>query len=123
MTSTIGTPAKAAYPDHLDRDEIRVIDALILDAIAAGYPVSVCDGEEWSVKRSYDYEEITGGVGHTDETTIRVSDEANDRRADFILIHGNLASEVIADMTDTAFARQIAARAETVARALEAEGK
>lgn len=111
---------EAAYPDHINAHERTVIDALIKDALSMGCTVSVCDGEEWPIKRSTDYKAITAEVAASDETTIRVRND--DSVATFNFVHGNLPSEVLCDMTDTPFARKIYARAEDVALDLERRG-
>lgn len=113
-----------AYPAELDRNESSVIDCLIRDALAADCTVSVFDGEEWPVKKSTDYTEITAAIGTTDETNIRVRGmfEWAEAVANFAFIHGNLPSEVLCDMTDTPFARSLILGAEACANALEARG-
>lgn len=113
-----------AYPDELDTHESAVIDCLIRDVLAADCTVSVFDGEEWPVKRSTDYTEITAAIGTTDETIIRVRGmyEGAQAAASFAFVHGNLPSEVLADMTDTPFARSLVLGAEACADTLEARG-
>lgn len=114
---------KHAYPDHLDRNELKVIDCLIRDALALGCTISVHDGEEWPVKKSRDYEHITSAVAATEHTKIRVrDDEQPDLWADFLFVHGNLPSEVLADMHDSPWARSIAVGMEACANKLEALG-
>jgi pimeloyl-CoA synthetase len=110
----------AAYPDHLDRNERKVIDRLIKDALAIGCTISVHDGEEFAIRSSDDYAAITAEVAATDETTLRVRD--GDLHAAIFLVHGNLPSEVISDMTDTPWARSIIVGAEMVAAKLEEKG-
>lgn len=115
----------AKYPDHMDRNEAKVIDCLIRDALALGCAVSVFDGEEWSIKNSTDYPAITAQIAATDITTVRVTkkiDPAQPQVATFMFVHGNAPSEVLADMTDTPFARSLIIGAEACANALEARG-
>lgn len=116
------TVISPAYPDHLDVNEAKIIDCLIRDALALGCAISINDGEEWAVKASTHYPTICAHIGATDETLIRVRETGTDNRADFMLIHGNLPSEVLADMTDTPFARSIAHGADACARRLEKMG-
>lgn len=114
------TTMTADYPDHLDANERQVIDTLIRDVLAMGCTVSVSDGEGWVVKQSKDYAAITSEIAASDETTIRV--RQGDLHAAIFFVHGNAPSEVIADMTDTPWARSLVVGAELVAAKLEERG-
>lgn len=114
------TTMTANYPDHLDASERQVIDTLIRDVLAMGCTISVHDGEEWAVKGSVDYTKITSEIAATDETIIRV--RQGDLHAAIFFVHGNAPSEVIADMTDTPWARSLVVGAERVAAKLEERG-
>jgi len=73
----------------------RTVDALL----AAGYSLSVNDGEETTVKRSRDRDEIIGALWTTGEDYI-IPHEANGARAGFVwLIHGN-GVDVISDYSE-----------------------
>lgn len=105
----------------LAHDERAIIAALLDDAAAAGYLVSVYDGEEWAVKPTHDQTPVRLHIGATDETTLRFRDPAklNDRGvADVVgsvlLIHGN-GCHVIADHSDNAATAALVRRASIVA--------
>ncbi len=56
--------------------ERRIAKKIVADALAAGYSVSVYDGEEWALKRSTDERAILAAMGSTDADSLRL------RRAD-----------------------------------------
>lgn len=77
--------------------EKRVISRLVKDALAKNYTVSLNDGEEWTVKRSRNYEEIMGAIMTTDEDFLRIRDEKGESVGSVTLIYGNDGWDVIAD--------------------------
>lgn len=96
------------YPDHymaahLDVER-RIVDLVITEALKRGWFVSVSDGEEWTVKKSADYGEITAMIAATDETKLAFHKHP-DGADGFIclgwvyLVHGN-DEDVIADYSD-----------------------
>tara|TARA_R110000868_G_scaffold47912_1_gene156421 strand:+ start:420 stop:812 length:393 start_codon:yes stop_codon:yes gene_type:complete len=88
--------------------EARVVRKLVKAAIAAGYSVSVNDGEEWTVKRSTSTKVIFDALATTGEDTIRISAADPSKTTgwhgagSFCLIYGNDPSgeEILADYTD-----------------------
>lgn len=83
--------------------EARAARKLIKAALAAGYCVSVNDGEEWTVKLSTDAKTILDALCTTEADTIVLRHaDTKERAGSFWLIYGNDAdgSELIADHTD-----------------------
>jgi hypothetical protein len=87
--------------------EARVVRKLVTAAIAAGYCISVSDGDEWTVKRSTSTRVIFDALATTGEDTIRISaadpwqTTGRHGAGSFRLIYDNDPSgeEVIADYT------------------------
>lgn len=91
--------AKHAYPDHfLNSTERKIVDKIITDALAAGYLISVFDGEAWALKPSSDYVVITADIAATDMTQLRFRKDGK-VIGSVLLIHGN-GADVIADHHD-----------------------
>ena len=81
------------------RDERETAARLILAALAAGFTVSVCDGEAWPVKRSTDALEIARGLASTEMDILKLR-RADDSVAGMIwLIWGN-GADLVSDYTD-----------------------
>jgi len=86
--------------------EARVARKLVKAALAAGYTVSVNDGEEWTVKRSTKEREIIDALATTDEDRLLLrsptANDIGDVIGSFWLIYGNDESgeELISDHTD-----------------------
>ena len=115
-----------AYPTHIDPIEPQIIDAILIAALANGYVVSVCDGEEWSLRRSNDIEAIRAAVAASDETTLMFRDPANlrpdgnpARVGSVYLVHGN-GCEVICACSDNKAINNLLAPATEIADRLEA---
>lgn len=87
-----------------ERQEAAILVELILDR---GYSVSVCDGEDWPLRRSRDKAAILGAMGSTDGDVLRLRDENGDRVADFSLIYGNGPGELVADHTANSYAESL----------------
>lgn len=68
-------------------------------ALAKGYVVSVCDGEEWTVKKSSSLTEIIDALCTTDADTLRFRDAEGNKVGCIEFVYGNLPEEVIADYT------------------------
>jgi hypothetical protein len=100
MTNTLSKYATAG--------EARVARKLVRAALAAGYAISVNDGEEWTVRRSTSQKAIFDALATTGEDYIRITaaDPSNTvgwhSAGTFELIYGNDPSgeELIADHTD-----------------------
>lgn len=85
----------------------RLVDLILQEPMNL---ISVCDGEEWTVKRSRDRAVILAALATTDQDAIRVRDGATGAsRGSFDLIWGNAddGSELIADHTDNEFCNRV----------------
>jgi hypothetical protein len=82
--------------------EATVARKLVRTILAAGYQVSVHDGEEILLKRSTRFSDIVGVLGETDESVLTIRDANNERVGAIALIWGNDPSgeELIADYTN-----------------------
>lgn len=83
--------------------EARVARRLVRAALAAGYTISVNDGEEWTVKRSTRERAILDALATTGGDLLRLRLPASaEAVGSFWLIYGNDpdGSELIADHTD-----------------------
>lgn len=75
--------------------EIKIITAVVEDGLAAGYLVSVYDGEEIVVRNSADKAAIMAGLFSTDEDMLFFTKDG--KRYYVQLIYGNSGWDVIAD--------------------------
>lgn len=88
--------------------EGQIVNALVKQALASGYRVSVCDGEEWVVKLSSNRAEIIGACFSTDADSLVIRDP-NQAGADGAfkkigavqLIYGNDGYDVISDYSSS----------------------
>jgi hypothetical protein len=84
-TSNIPADRLPAYV----RDDERAIAALIVsELIAAGYALSVYDGEEFTVRRSQDAREVCGALATTDADVL-LARMNGERAGSVTLIWGN----------------------------------
>lgn len=90
------------HRDYTTLGERRTATRLVRAAIAAGYTVSVYDGEEYTVKRSQNEAAILEALASTEEDTLVIRDSAGERIGALVLIWGNdqTGEELIADYTD-----------------------
>jgi hypothetical protein len=106
----------------MQEQEREIIERLVSDVLAAGYVVSVFDGEATALKRSDDLSEIMGALASTDMDTLIVSESPlGVWLGNVDLVYGNDPWEVIADHTDTPLMRDLLAGAEAVADKIEAD--
>jgi hypothetical protein len=109
------------YPRHLDPDEARIIDHIILPSLAAGHTISVeSGGFGYDVDASTDVNAIRDHIGATDVTHLTIlSDNPGDKGCLVTLVHGNSPHEVIADRTASPFAEALLAPAFLLAGMIE----
>jgi hypothetical protein len=90
------------HRDYTTLGERRTATRLVAAALAAGYTVSVYDGEEYPVKRSRKSKEILEALASTEEDWLVIRDGAGERLGSLRLIWGNdqTGEELIADYTD-----------------------
>lgn len=82
-----------------DHDKAALI-AIIDLALGRGYVVSVCDGAEWTVKKSADRVAILTALVSTDNDTLRFRDCHGEPVGSVWCIYGNGPGETFADYTD-----------------------
>lgn len=87
-----------AMPDYIQNHDRMMAERLIAECLRRGYNVSVNDGEETTVSRSTDAEEILTAMGSTDADSLRVRN-GETRIGTFCLIWGNDPGDTIADHT------------------------
>jgi hypothetical protein len=86
--------------DGASPHEDAIVKRLVKDTLAAGYVISVNDGEEFTVKRSADETEILTALHTTDEDYLHIRKPGEKSRVGWVrLIWGNDA-DVISDYTD-----------------------
>jgi hypothetical protein len=90
------------HRDYTTLGERRTATRLVAAALAAGYTVSVYDGEEYTVKRSRKSKEILEALATTGEDVLVIRDSAGERLGVLSLIWGNDPSgdELISDHSD-----------------------
>lgn len=81
---------------------------IVRRALKAGYSVSVHDSEEWTLKRSRDYDTIMAALGTTGEDTLRLRDSAGEVVGSLYLVWGNGPGELVADCTDNPATLEVA---------------
>lgn len=79
--------------------ESAIFTHLCETAIAWGWSVSLCDGEEWTVKKSRKLRELRDAAFSTDADTLLFRDEKNRVRGRVWLIYGNDGWDVVSDNT------------------------
>lgn len=84
--------------------EGEICAKLVRQALADGLAVSVNDGEEWTVLKSTDFDEIMAELFTTDSNTLTFRDAEGRRVGSVELIYGNEA-EVISDYSAPTYAK------------------
>lgn len=81
--------------------ETRIARCLIRHALESDYTISVCDGEEWTLKLSTDADAIMKALQSTDSDVLRFrsKQKLKPKIGDVWLIWGNL-EDVISDFSD-----------------------
>jgi len=80
--------------------QTRAARKFVRMALDRGYVVSVFDGEEYTVRQSNDFKEITEALWSTDEDALIIrKNVSGDRIGRAWLVYGNSAHELIADWT------------------------
>lgn len=83
------------------KNEKAVANKLIKAALAAGYAISVNDGEAWPIKRSVEFKKISDALASTDQDTLLIHQGATGGGIGKIwLVWGNSPEELIADYSD-----------------------
>ena len=71
---------------------------LITSAIAKGFTVSVFDGEEWTVKRSLDFDTIFDALDTTDMNILSFRNAEGESKGKVVLVWGN-DGDLISDLS------------------------
>lgn len=116
-------------PEWISYPERQIIGAIVTEALARNYAVSVFDGEGWAVVTSTDRTMIERNIGQTDFTQLRFrSTTQRDTHTGVLkeigsvfLMHGN-GSDVIADCTDNEETARLLKPAEELAETFSAAG-
>jgi hypothetical protein len=90
--------------------EKKIVDMLVIRAVAQGYLVSVFDGEAWPVKRSQHCDTILENLGHAEMETVKIRYPAGNAAGSVHLIY-NGGDDVIADHTDNVVITTLVAEA------------
>jgi hypothetical protein len=101
--------------------ERQVIEALIKSALAAGYALSVNDGEDETVTQSTDESEVMGALCTTDEDYLIIYRDGA-RIGHVYLVYGNEPGVVMSDNTDSAEMDSIMATANDIGERLSEAG-
>jgi hypothetical protein len=98
--------------------EKRIAHKLITDAVAAGYLISVYEGEDWAIKRSHDGDAVKAALASTDEDVLRFR-QADGALVGWVrLIWGN-DCDLISDCSDNEAINELVKGAEALAAQLE----
>jgi len=81
------------------RTEGKIFRKTVTEAIAAGYTVSLCDGEEWTVKKSTDKTALIEAAFSTDEDILKLRKADGSSIGNIMFIYGNDGYDVISDYT------------------------
>ena len=92
-------------------EETSVVRSIVRNAFHLGYTVSVCDGEEWTVKRTTKEQDVMNAIQTTDMDVLSFRDAEGVKVGNVWLVYGNSASEVMADWSDNEVTNQILSKA------------
>lgn len=100
--------------------ENQIIKRVIKDALAAGYDLTVFDGEEFTLEHSRDAKAVFAALKTTDDDSLRFSKYGS--AVGFVhFVYGNDGFDVISDYSDNAKTEAILAGAIALADKLELE--
>jgi predicted fused transcriptional regulator/phosphomethylpyrimidine kinase len=78
-----------SYSIYVPKHERPVLSALLTMALKDDNTVSLCDGEEWVVKRSTSINEVRTEMGAAEEDTLVIRNVFGDKLGFFYLIYDN----------------------------------
>lgn len=84
--------------EHCTALEARIAKRLVADALAAGWSISVHDGEEWAIKQSTDKAAIYAAMCSTEMDTLRFRKDG-EPIGSVTLIYGN-GEDLVSDSGD-----------------------
>ena len=82
-----------------DRGERVIVRKIVSDALEREWLASVFDGEEWTVRKSPNIDEIMESLGTTDEDQIVFRTIDGEKVGWMYLVYGNSPEEVVCDYT------------------------
>ena len=83
-----------------DNIEKQIAERIVDKALAAGYTISVYDGEEWPLKRSINRPDILAAMYSTDSDVLRFRwPESSHAVGSIMLVYGN-GEDVVCDYSD-----------------------
>lgn len=95
------TTTEISLDKYAGKEEAAVARRLVRKALEAGYTVSVNDGEEWTVKKSTNRDEILAALATTGEDSIRIRNAEGEKIGTLYLVYQDgPGDELIADFTD-----------------------
>ncbi len=102
-----------SFDQYTTQGERTVVRRLVRAALAAGYSISVHDGEEWAVSRATRAYDVLDALATTGEDTLQLYDADQHSAGWLYLVWGNAddGSELIADHTDNALCNRLWAQA------------
>lgn len=89
--------------EYTGKEEAKAVRKLVRNALAQDWTVSVNDGEEWTVKKSSNFDEIIAALATTGGDTLRFRDsEGNSMGSMWLIYQGgnNPGDEVVSDYSD-----------------------
>lgn len=95
-----------SFPDHIRKDEARIIEGVIDGVLKRGHNISVYDGEETSLINSTDKAAIQRETAATEITYFRIFSERKAIVGYFTFIHGN-GCDVIHDHSENQLCNEI----------------
>jgi hypothetical protein len=95
MTTTL-----TKFLPHSTATERRIANAIVSDALAAGFSISVHDGEEWALKDGKAHNTILAAMNSTESDTLRLRDADDNIVGSIYLVWGN-DEDLLSDNSDT----------------------
>jgi hypothetical protein len=99
--------------------EKRIVKQIVDTALAAGCLITVCDGEDYPVKRSTDAKAIMAAIMSTDEDVLIIRKADGTKLGSVYLAYGNDGYDVISDYVDTPEMAPLLAPAKALADKIE----
>ena len=99
--------------------EKKIAKKFVEDTLAKGFSISVNDGEETTVKRSTNRDEILGAMRTTDEDILLIHQGSDSHLGFVYFVYGNDGTDVISDYTANGTTQACVAGAEALAKEIE----
>lgn len=98
----IAPDTRISLDRYTSKGEAVAARKLVRIALTKGYSISVCDGEEWTVKQSCDRMTILVALATTSHDILCFRNEAKEKIGSMTLIYSNAENgeELIADYSD-----------------------